>query len=103
MVYFFTLELEKYKLKPQKDIPYIDKQGNVQDSKNPKSTKDSEPVDYVKYMNIGFYLAAPLLISVFLGLKLDDIFHTKPTLTLSLIVLGAAATFYNLIKLTKDA
>jgi len=89
-------------MKENNRISYIDKHGKVQLSSDKKKAKEEPSVDYIKYLNIGFYLAAPLLAGVFIGLKLDDVFHTKPAFTLTCIVLGTVATFYNLIRLTKE-
>jgi F0F1-type ATP synthase assembly protein I len=89
-------------MKSDKNISYIDKHGIVRHSSVKKGNKENKEVDYTKYLNLGFYLAAPLLLGVFIGLKLDDVFHTKPVFTISLIVLGAVATFYNLIRITKE-
>ncbi len=52
--------------------------------------------------DLGFYLAAPLVGGIFIGLFLDNWLHTKPIFVLTGIVLGSIATFYNLIKLTRD-
>lgn len=54
-------------------------------------------------MNLGFYLAAPMLVGIFAGKWLDNYFHTENTFTLALIVFGVFATFYNLFKIVKDA
>lgn len=89
-------------MKTNKTISYIDKHGKVNNSSVEKTKSEQHSFDYTKYLNIGFYLAIPLLVGVFLGLKLDDVFNTKPALTIVGIVLGAVATFYNLIRLTKE-
>lgn len=56
-----------------------------------------------KSLNIGYYLLTPLLVGVFLGIALDKIFQTKGVFVISLIVLGAISSFYNLYKLTKES
>ena len=56
-----------------------------------------------RLLNIGMYLAVPLLIAVFTGNWLDSKFHTKPVITLVLIVLGMISSFYNLYKILKHA
>ncbi len=89
-------------MKSNKNISYIDKKGQVNKSTIEKTTDKSDSFDYSKYMNIGFYLAIPLVLGVFGGLKLDDVFDKKPMFTIICIVLGAIATFYNLIRLTKE-
>lgn len=55
-----------------------------------------------KSLNIGYYLITPLLVGVFLGLFLDDLFETNGIFVTSLIILGTISTFYNLYKLTKE-
>ncbi len=52
-----------------------------------------------EYFNLGFYLALPLLIGVFLGQHLDRKFGTKGQFTLSLIIFGTISVFYNLFRL----
>lgn len=89
-------------MKTDKNISFIDKHGNVKHSSVKRRDQEPKDFDYTKYLNIGFYLAAPLLIGVFLGVKIDSLFHTKPIFTISFIILGAVATFYNLIRLTKE-
>ena len=84
-------------------ISYIDKKGNIVKMSTSERSQKPTTRDYSQYLNIGFYLAAPLLIGVFLGVKLDDWLNLKPFFTISLIVLGAIASFYNLFRLTKDA
>lgn len=64
--------------------------------------KGNDLIENYESMNIGFYLATPLLLGVFLGLFLDRSFHTKPFFTIALIVLGAVGSFYNLYKLVKE-
>ena len=89
-------------MKSNKNISYIDKKGQVNTSTFEKTTEKSDSFDYTKYLNIGFYLAIPLLVGVFAGIKLDEIFNKKPLFTIVFIVLGAISTFYNLIRLTKE-
>lgn len=55
-----------------------------------------------KYINVGYYLLAPLLLGVFAGFMLDRFLKTKPIFTLIFILLGVAGTFYNLFKITKN-
>lgn len=56
----------------------------------------------MQFTDIGIYLAGPLVGGVLLGLFLDNWLHTKPIFVLIFIVVGSIATFYNLIKLTRD-
>ncbi len=51
---------------------------------------------------IGYYLIAPLLIGVFLGLFIDTRMHTRPTFVIIFLILGVVATFYNLYRIVKN-
>lgn len=56
-----------------------------------------------EYLNLGMYLALPLLIGVFLGQYLDRKFGTKAMFTISFIIFGTISVFYNLYRLySKD-
>lgn len=55
-----------------------------------------------KYIGIGYYVGAPLVIGVFLGLLADGFFKTKPFFIIIFIIIGTIATFYNLFKITKS-
>jgi F0F1-type ATP synthase assembly protein I len=54
------------------------------------------------YFNLGFYLLVPLLGGIFIGQWLDKKFDTGALFTISLIIFGTIATFYNLIKLLHE-
>lgn len=56
-----------------------------------------------KYFNVGYYLIAPLLLGVFLGLGVDHVLGTKPLFTLIFLGLGLVSTFYNLRKIIKES
>lgn len=56
----------------------------------------------MQFTDLGIYLAGPLIGGVIVGLLLDNWLNTKPFFILTFIVLGSIATFYNLIKLTRD-
>lgn len=66
---------------------------------NEKKTKKTEKNMLAKYVNVGYYLLTPLLGGVFLGVVLDNIFHTKPLMTLIGIGVGTLSTLYNLKKI----
>ncbi|MEN9328679.1 MAG: putative F0F1-ATPase subunit Ca2+/Mg2+ transporter [Candidatus Parcubacteria bacterium] len=87
----------------KRNIRIVDSRGNVAfkeiDIKEAKKNWYIDPT----YLNLGFYLAAPLVGGVFLGSYLDTKFRTKPVLTLLLIVVGLISTFYNLYKILKNA
>lgn len=53
------------------------------------------------YLNVGIYLATPILLGSFIGYQLDIRFHSKPTYFMIFLILGTASSFYNLWKLTK--
>lgn len=55
-----------------------------------------------KYVGIGYYLGAPLIIGVFLGLAIDNFLKTKPLFIIIFIIIGTIAVFYNLFKITKS-
>lgn len=50
--------------------------------------------------SVGIELVASVLISAFIGYRLDLYFYTKPWLMVVGIFLGALAGFYNLYKVT---
>ena len=93
-------------MKQTKTIRYIDKKGDI---KHPEDTPPpgGELVEktfsnYTKYLNIGYYLVTPLVAGVFIGVKLDEWFNSKPLCTIIFIVAGAIASLYNLFKLTQE-
>ncbi len=55
----------------------------------------------VRYMNVGFYLVTPLVVGVLLGSYIDRVYGIRPVATISLIMVGSVAMFYNLYRLTK--
>ena len=57
---------------------------------------------YLESLNIGFYLAIPLLAGVFIGIMIDKWLQTKPVFILIFITLGMIASLYNLYKLTQE-
>ncbi|NTU72982.1 AtpZ/AtpI family protein [Candidatus Roizmanbacteria bacterium] len=86
-----------------KGIRYVDKGGDLRHQDKLKTPeKRSSDFDYMRYMNIGFYLMIPLLAGVFGGLFIDNKLHTRPAFVISGIILGAIASLYNLIKLTNE-
>lgn len=87
-------------------ITYIDRAGDRKSKEivvEKKSKSNAYNVRFAKYMNVGYYLAVPLVVGVFGGNWLDLKFDTKPLFTLVLIILGSIAAFYNLYKLLKNA
>ncbi len=89
----------------KKNFFEINKDGEIKKAsleKKKKKTKENvTPFWGIDYLNIGFYLVTPIVVGVILGLLIDARFKTKPTFTVVLILVGAVASLYNLIKLTK--
>lgn len=81
----------------------IDREGKIVRKTRPKKRQGARinGQDY-HIFNLGYYLLTPLLMGVFLGLTIDNYFHTKPVFTLGLIFLGMFASFYNLYKIFKN-
>lgn len=67
-----------------------------------KSKESSNPILLAKSLNIGYYLITPLLIGVFFGYWLDNIFKTRPLFLLMFFLIGTVGSFYNLWKLVKE-
>ena len=88
-----------------KKFSYIDKQGDRNEStKKQVKKKDIKDMDLEligKYINIGYYLVIPILFGTIFGIYLDSKFGTQPRFTLSLILLGAVLSIYNLFSLAK--
>lgn len=84
----------------QKNIPEVGENFEIRTSKQSKiSKKSTANSEYLKYLNIGFYLVTPLLVGVAVGIYVDGRFQTRPTGVIIGIIIGAIGTFYNLIKL----
>ena len=66
--------------------------------KKPKKSN----LDLANFLNIGYYLIAPLLIGVFLGVLIDRSLKTKYWVIV-FILFGFIASIYNLYSLTKKA
>jgi len=65
-----------------------------------KSFWDKNPLE--KYLNIGYYLIAPIIIFLMLGLWVDKVLKTKPFFVLFFLLLGVLSSFYNLYRLIKE-
>ena len=92
--------------KMKKDRIYtVDQEGNITKIPTIKAAKKfknrKKLFDFVN-LNIGFYIVAPILLGVFLGLGLDYWLQKKPLFFLIFLVLGTLASFFNLFKLLKD-
>lgn len=51
---------------------------------------------------VGYSIAIPIVAGAFLGVWLDDVFHSKPKLTLSLIFFGIFLSFVNLFRIVNS-
>lgn len=87
-----------------KKILIVDRDGKIQSSAvSQKKESNKEDFNSLQYLNLGIYLVLPLLLGVFFGTLVDSWLHTKPFFIILFIILGAISSFYNLIRLTKDA
>lgn len=70
--------------------------------KEEKIKKNLQKSDFslANFLNLGYYLIAPLVLGAFFGFFIDNLYKTMPKFTLVFIFLGTLATFYNLWKLT---
>jgi len=59
-------------------------------------------VPIVNILNIGYYILAPLLMGVFLGLAIDRWFKLKGIFTLLFLFIGWIGSLYNLYKIYKN-
>jgi len=65
--------------------------------------KESLNLTLARSVNLGYYLIAPLLLGLFFGYWLDQLFHTKPFFLLTLFFLGIVGCFYNLLKMVRES
>lgn len=84
-------------------VKVVDGRGNVVEKEIDVPDRDHGFRLDPTYLNLGMYLATPLLLGVFLGTYLDNRLGTKPIVTLVLIGLGLVSTFYNLYKIATNA
>lgn len=54
--------------------------------------------DYAKYSAVAFQMAAVIFIGAFGGVKIDEMWQTKPIFTLILTLMGVAAALYLSVK-----
>ncbi|OGK62383.1 hypothetical protein A2334_02835 [Candidatus Roizmanbacteria bacterium RIFOXYB2_FULL_38_10] len=101
-----------FELRPlkKKDQKYIRKSAILSEGEEyevflSKKKETSEKKDGsfhgLQYTHLGFYLITPILMGVALGIYIDRFLGTKPVVTLTLIMCGGIATFYNLLRLIK--
>ncbi len=87
----------------KKTITFVDKDGGTSRKEIDATERPKQDLSALKFMNVGFYLAVPILLGLFGGIWVDKMLKTKPIFTLIFISLGVIAAFYNLYKLIKDA
>ncbi len=69
-----------------------------------KPVKDSKGLENVVLItHVGVSMAAPILIGVYIGKKLDDFLKVSPLFLLIFIILGIAASFTNLFKIVEKS
>lgn len=81
-----------------KSYKHISDSGEVQISLKKPSRKKQYTLPK-EYANLGFYLAVPLIASIFIGRVLDARFGTDALYTILGVLFGTIITFYHLIKL----
>lgn len=79
----------------------INEEGDFVETKKRQKKIRKSKIDY-HVLNLGYYLAVPLLFGTFFGLLIDSKFHTQGKAVVGGILLGAIASIYNLIKLTQS-
>lgn len=67
--------------------------------KQEKSRVSDGPANYIRYTGLGIQMVIIILITVWGGIKLDELFVLKtPVFTIILSLLGVAAAIYTAIK-----
>lgn len=86
-----------------KKILTVDQEGGISrmELKNIRQKKTAQKIDF-RYIGLGYYLIIPLLLGVFGGLLVDKIFNTKPFFLVLFLVVGTAASFYNLLRVLRN-
>ncbi len=69
--------------------------------KVPKQTKGLENI--VLITQVGISMTTPILLSLYIGKKLDGYFNKSPLFLLIFIVLGIMASFTNLFKIIEKS
>ncbi len=78
----------------------VNKEDNEKKDKKAKGNKTFRGIIYLT--NLGITIVATILISIFLGKFLDDLFGTSPWLVLVFSLLGAAAAIKLLFDMAND-
>lgn len=71
---------------------------NLDDKKQTKEKRKSSLKTFANVSQIGFQMAASVLIGVFIGKGLDERLSTSPFLIILFSILGIAAAFMSLLK-----
>lgn len=80
----------------------VDSDGEAFQCKKSKGLREQgQSLRAMNYMNMGLYLATPLLAGVLLGSYIDSKLNMRPVATILFIALGSVAMFYNLFRFTK--
>ena len=93
------------KMKKNKLVYSIDQAGNIEKIptyKVKQKAKYQQKILDISNFGIGYYIVAPIILGVFLGLGLDSWFETKPYFFIFFLIFGTASSFYNIFKLLKD-
>ncbi len=67
-----------------------------------KVEKKKDMFQMADVLNLGVYLAVPLLAGIGIGIVLDTKFGTRPICILSGLLLGVIGSFFNLIKIVRQ-
>ena len=86
----------------EKKVKYtiVNKNGEIVERE--KSVKDRTPGRFgvpSQYLDLGLYLALPIVLGALAGQWLDQKFKTKAVFTIVLLLFGTISVFYNLYKL----
>jgi len=78
----------------------MEDQTTQKEPKKPEKNPENDgPANYARYTGLGFQMIVIILITVWGGIKLDDLFLLEtPVFTIILSLLGVAAAIYTAIK-----
>lgn len=63
------------------------------------SKKQIEPAKSITLTTLGWELAIPIFVGLFVGIQIDRVFHTHYVFTISCVLIGILAGYYSLYKL----
>lgn len=91
----------------QFDVILEDEEGVIRPRKTKTTPKAAKPDTSWEWAGmagqVGFDVALPMVVGLLIGLKLDDVWGTRPTLTLALFVLGIVIGCTSLFRIVRDA